>query len=76
MIRHVEGCHRLPWPRSRFGVCNFVSRFQEPLDLLIRRDFLVAVLAAGYRSRRVADGCPRVGLHHFYTRPHTPRISG
>ena len=25
VIRHVEGCHSLPWPRSRFCACNFAS---------------------------------------------------
>ena len=31
---------------------------------------------AGYRSRRFAGCCARLGLRHLYTRPYTPRTNG
>ena len=30
----------------------------------------------GYRSRRFAECCQRLGLRHLYTRPYTPRTNG
>ena len=31
---------------------------------------------AGYRSRRFANCCQRLGLRHLFTRPYTPRTNG
>ena len=31
---------------------------------------------AGYRSRRFAESCQRLGLRHLFTRPYTPRTNG